>query len=610
MEKTYQYIKRILAFLLCTGLFVFSVPFIRYYFTLPLLVLAFSLIHARITGEKPPHLFAFFRTEAYFKKGGLRDLLRIFVTLLGFISDTIIWTIWGVYQVFILLIDIIYLVKLILYWIVHGFLWFLRQYVPFFIFLYRVIIHYLVRWPWWLYQIAWYNIRYAYNRNSYRIALNGTLQAGFIIFLFYFLDRVLENVQGLIYIGSLIALLPLTWSFGEIAAIRANNVETEPYRSVRINFSNGIEAVRSILFYITLFVVLLLTQLGLNLTGWIPDNGILVAGFIFNINTFISIILLVLCIIIVFGVLYLPSYRLYTQFSEVRLKHTLTLLRTLGKKFIQYILVLIPASFFTLVSIVLPFLVLLIVYILSYTIKNEVVEIKINKLRTEASVSGSLKAYATGARIKELKMLQQFPKNIFQEMNHRQNLATVISFTKEDLDNAKADMLGKLADFEASLSNLNTRIEEKKKAPGNGDILDALFRQQQQMQQQYRQYKSSKQLEISKSEIDLKYLKLRYRHIPILFFVTGLWLVIFGGMTVAFGVSYMGNVFHQLFVFRNDNLPSEWTNIVKRIRAKDHKQPLLGGTLTVITTVLIIYIIQNYQLIEKLIILLSEKLNV
>ena len=625
MEKAYQYIKRILAFLLCSGLFVFSVEFISYLISLPLLVLAFSLIHSRITGEKPPHLFAYNRTEAYFKKGGLRDLLRIMVTLFGFVSDTIIWTVWGVYQVFMLMIDILFLVKTVLYWIVHGILWFLRQYVPFFVFLYRIGIHYLIRWPWWLYQISWYNIRYAYNRNIYRVALNGTLQACFIIFLFYFLDMVLENVQGLVFIGMLIALLPLAWSLGEIAVIRAGKKETESYRSVRDNFSNGIETVRSILFYITLFVVLLLAQLALDLTGWIPGNGILVAGFIFDLNTFISLILLMVCILIVLGVLCIPSYRLYTRFSETRLNHILLLLKTLGKKFLQYIMVLFPSVFFTLVSLVLPLLILIILYILSFTIKNEVVQIKIDKLKIEqASASNSVKAYEIGEHIRQLIMLQRFPVdivhqpagnatqvpgNIVQEMYDRNKLATLIMLTKENIDDARADLLGKSADFEANIKNLNDEIETKKNAPGNGDVLDALYRQEQQAELQYKQYRSSGQLEISKSEIHLNYLRLRYRHIPVLFLAAGLWLVIFGGMVAAFGVAYLGNVLQQLYIFRNDEMPTEWTNIVRNIRAEDHKQPLLGGTLTLLTIVLAFYLVRNFHLIQGLAAYLSAHLN-
>ena len=70
--------------------------------------------------------------------------------------------------------------------------------------------------------------------------------------------------------------------------------------------------------------------------------------------------------------------------------------------------------------------------------------------------------------------------------------------------------------------------------------------------------------------------------------------MIFGSMALAFVVSYLGNIYHQVYIFRNDDSPSEWKNIVIDIRSKDSKQPLLGGTLIVITA-LIVYILLSEQ---------------
>ena len=143
MEKAFQYIKRLLVFIICVILYYFSSPYVSIFVSLPVLILIFSVIHSRITGENPPHLFAYYRTEIYFKKGGLRDLIRIMVTMFGFLYDTIIWTIWGVYLVFLLLTDLIDFLKSVLYWLIHAVLWFLRQYVPFIVFLYKLFIHYI-----------------------------------------------------------------------------------------------------------------------------------------------------------------------------------------------------------------------------------------------------------------------------------------------------------------------------------------------------------------------------------------------------------------------------------------------------------------------------------
>jgi hypothetical protein len=610
MYKAYQYIKRLLVFSLCFIAQLLTFNYLSVYITLPILLLAFSILHSRITDEKPPHLFAFFRTDAYFKKGGLRDLIRIFVTLFGFLYDTVIWTVWGIYLVFILFIDLLDLIKSVFYWILHAILWYLRQYVPFVIFLYKILIHYMVRWPWWLYQIAYFNIRCAYNRNSCRIAFWGTLQAAFIVFLFYYLELMLVDIPGITYIGLIIALLPLTWSFGEIAGIRVQKFEKEPYRSVKSKFQNGIEAVRSILFYITLFVVLLLAQLGLNLLGWIPQSGVPIAGFVFNINTFISLILLFVCILIILGVMIIPSYRLYIPFSEIRLSHTMDLLKTMGKKVLQYIFISLPAAVFSAFVLIIPFAVILLVGILTYNLKNGMIDIKINNLRTEqATTADQNVAYGIGKRIEQLKYLQQFPLHLSQEIEHRKNLINEQAFARDDLKSMNEELLKDTEDFEKRIDNLQKEIDQRKNRNASDIMLEPLTIEKSQLQNELASRQQSKQVEIAKLRIDIDSLIQRRKQIPLLFFFGGLWLVIFGSMVIAFYISYLGNIFYQVYIFRNDAEQSRWTQVINEIRSKDQKQPLLGGTLFIITLFLIYLLVSRIKIIAAVIMFLTTLLS-
>ncbi len=609
MLLAYQYIKRLLVFILCLVLLFYSTNYISVYISLPVLLLAFSILHSRITGEKPPHLFAFYRTDAYFKKGGLRDLIRIFVTLFGFIYDTIIWTIWGVYLIFLLFVDLLDLIKTIFYWIIHAILWFLRQYVPFIIFLYRIIIHYLFRWPWWLYQIAYFNIRYAFNKNCYRVALIGTLQAAFIIFLFYFLEIILIDVPGITFIGAIIALLPLTWSFGEIANIRAQKLENEPYREIKLKFQNGIEAVRSILFYITLFVVLLLAQLGLNLLGWIPVTGIVIAGFMFNVNTLISLFLLFICILIVFGVLVIPSYRMYIPFSEVRLSHTFELLKVMGKKFLQYLLISIPSAVFSVIILVLPLAVIILVGTLTYNLKNGITEIKINRLKTEqASTKDSENAYIIGKKIEQLQYLQQFPLYLFQEIEHRTILTNEISFAQEDLKAINGELLKDTEDLKRKMEDLQKEIDQHKSLNSADASVDELTKEKVRLQNELTIMQQTKQADMSRLKVDIGALIQKRNQVPLLFFFGGLWMVLFGSLVLAFCVAYLGSVFHQVYLFRNNSTPSEWFQSISDIRSADHKQPLLGGTLFVITLFLIYLLVTRINMISAVIMSLSSLL--
>jgi len=606
MEQAHKYIKRLLAFLFCVFLYFFSVPYISSFISIPLLLLTFSILHSRITNEKPPHLFAFYRTDSYFKKGGLRDLIRIFVTLFGFIYDVIIWTVWGIYLVFILFIDILDLLKTIAYWIIHALLWVFRQYVPFIIFLYKIFIHYVIHWCWWLYQIAYYNIRYAYNKNCYRVALWGTLQATVIVFIFYFLEVVLLDIPGITLIGVIIALLPLSWSFGEIATIRVQKLENEPFKAVKLKFQNGIESVRSILFYITLFVILLLAQLGMNLLGWIPKSGVVIVGILFNINTFISLMLLFISVLNVLGVIIIPSYRLYTPFSELKFSDTVDLLKTILRKFLQYFIITVPKLIFSLIIIVIPLVVMILVGTLTYNLKNGVIDIKINRLKTEqASTDDMVTAYTFGKRVEHLEYLKQFPLELSQEINHRKILNNELILSREDLKSEQEEFLKNSEDYKNRISQLQLDIDEMTGLNRPATTIDLLTTQKSQLQEKYRVYEYSQQVEIGKLQTDIEYLDLKRKQFPILFFFGGLWLAIFGGMVLAFIVAYFGNVYHQVYIFRNDNEQSEWMKVIEQIRAKDTKQPLLGASLFIVTGLLVYLLFVKMKMLTSLLTVFS-----
>lgn len=594
MEQVHRYIKRLLVFAICVFLFFVTSPYISFFLAIPFLLLAFSLLHSRITGEKAPHLFAFYRTENYFKKGGLRDLLRIFVTLFGFLYDTIIWTVWGIYLVFILFIDLIDFLKTIFYWIIHAIVWFLRQFLPFIVFSYKVLLHYLIRWPWWLYQIAYFNIRYAFNLNCYRIALKGTLLATFIIFLFYYLEIIVVHINGITYIGFIIALLPITWSFGEIASVRVHNLEDQIFNSIKLKFQNGIEAVRSILFYITLFVVLLLAQLGLNLLGWIPKSGIAIAGFVFNINTFISLLLLFISILIVLGVIVIPSFRLYNTFSELKISDSLRLIKSIFRKILQYLTISVPNAIFSVLIIIIPVILILIAGVLSNGLKNIITDVRIKNLKTEQAISQDpVQAYIYGKKSKLLENLKQFPQGLSQEIEHLENLTNEIAFEREDLNSVNEEHLRTVEKFKTHIDTLQKRIQSRAEINPSDLLLEEMKAQLSELQGGLKVFDTKKQEELAKIKTDIEFLEQYKKQIPFLFFFGGLWLVIFGSIALAFITSYLGNVYHQVFIFRNDETPSEWKNIVDDIRSTDQNQPLLGGTLFILAAFLLYGLIIN-----------------
>ena len=125
------------------------------------------------------------------------------------------------------------------------------------------------------------------------------------------------------------------------------------------------------------------------------------------------------------------------------------------------------------------------------------------------------------------------------------------------------------------------------------------------MEEKARVYENFQQAEIGKLKSDIEYLDLKRKQFPILFFFGGLWLAIFGGMVLAFIIAYFGNVYHQVYIFRNDNEPSEWMKTIAQIKAKDSKQPLLGATLFIITGLLIYLLLVKIKWITSLLTIFS-----
>ena len=118
MGEVYMYIKKLLALLVTVFAGFYLHRFLEYYFLVPLLLLTFSILVFQITGKKPPHLFDFKRIDHYYEKGGLRDLLKLFITAFGVAYDIIIWTFWGVFLLFEVFTDFLRLLKIISFWII------------------------------------------------------------------------------------------------------------------------------------------------------------------------------------------------------------------------------------------------------------------------------------------------------------------------------------------------------------------------------------------------------------------------------------------------------------------------------------------------------------
>nr|MDA3822948.1 hypothetical protein [Bacteroidales bacterium] len=245
MEKVSLYVKKILALILSFAVFVFLIQTLNIEKAIFQVLIAaaafllFAVIDFRITGEKPRFLFGMNQSDTYLnKKGGFWNLFKWIVNLLGFVYDLVVWSIWGAYLLFVLFVDFLLLIKTIVYWVIHALIWFVRQLFPPFIFLFKMFMHYLISWVWWIYQLAFRNMKISVNKNFFFIALWGVIPALFIIFLFYACSQIV-GIDELVALSAVFALIPLVWSYGEIAALRFEKRENDSYADVQASFGKG-----------------------------------------------------------------------------------------------------------------------------------------------------------------------------------------------------------------------------------------------------------------------------------------------------------------------------------------------------------------------------------
>lgn len=505
--------------------------------------LLFGYLDFRITGTKPRFLFELNQADNYLnKKGGFWNLFKWIVILLGLAYDLVVWSSWGVYLLFILAADLLLFIKTILYWIIHAIAWFFRQLFPPFVFIFKMFMHYIVNWSWWIYQLAARNVRTSLNRNFYFIALWGTVPAIFIVFLFYVISQ-LAGLPELVLFSYVFAIVPLVWSFGEIAALRYEGREKDAYTSVRYKFRTGFDGVRSVMFYLVILLVLFVTEILLNMLGWIPNLSMSLLGISLNLNMGITLVLIFLLIIMAYIPGILPTHILFRQDHQNDLKSSLVVLGMLGRRFLRYTFVEIPAVFFGSLLLVLPAALLVLTFFLTDTVKDAVLETRVEQLTERAASEPNVTAHAIDIQIGRLEMYMDVP-------------LLAPAFFVEMMDGAQIEAM------EERVEAMEDRI---------------LMGSDQAMPGEEKVAEQEEQLAIMKA--DLREMKRQRAQMPILYLFIGILVSVFGGLVLAVYVAYIGNVYFELYDLKEDGKPTFWTLTLAEMKKKDPNQPLLGFTL-------------------------------
>ncbi len=598
MEKVSLYVKKILALFLVFGIFwrVAITPFVTTEFEYVLLTasafLLFAFLDFRITGEKPRFLFGLNQSDAFLnKKGGFWNLFKWIVNLFGLAYDLLVWSLWGVYLLFILFADFLLLIKTILFWIIHAVIWFIRQLFPPAIFLFKMIIHYLVYWVWWIYQVAFRNMKVSVNKNFYVIALWGTIPAMFIVFLFYAIGQLVA-IPELVVVSSVFAIIPLVWSYGEISALRFEQREKDDYAAVRVAFRNGFDAVRSVLFYLVIILIIIVAEIVLNLLGWIPNLSMSLLGITLNINMALSLLLVFLTVIIFFAASILPTHILYRPEHDNDLNSSLGFLQVIGRKFPRYLFAPIPSALFGSILMVIPFVVVLLAFNITEVTKDRMLDVRIEQLAKKSKSMEALDAYRADVKIKRLEQYKAVPvmaPDWFEELRSKSKLRSL----ENELATAGDQLDMRRANFEKEMASINAEIEQVK-AQGNGGEgatgIAMLSEERIDVEEAFLNWEAHQKQCIAVLNVDLKEMKRVRFQLPILYLFVGIFFALFGGLVVAVYVAYMGNVWFEMYNFREDDKPTYWSQTIREMGEKDPNQPLLGFTFLGIIGVVVLII--------------------
>ncbi len=587
MEKVSLYVKKILAlFFAMTPLALAGSGLFRLTPFLSILLVAgsfllFAFLDFRITGDKPRYLFGLSQSDTFLnKKGGFWNLFKWIVTLLGFAYDLVVWVFWGVYLLFLLFTDLLMLIKFVVYWIIHAVIWFIRQLFPPVIFLFKMFMHYVINWLWWLYRMACRNVRRSVNRNFYFIALWGAVPALFIVFLFFAIGQV-TGIPGLVAVSIVFAIVPLVWSYGEIAALRYEEREKEDYGMVKTRFQNGFDAVRSVLVYLLVIIGLLVGEIILNMLGWIPNLSMSLLGISLNINMLLSLVLVFAAIIITFAVCILPTHLLYHPEHENNVEGSVSLLGVIGRKFLRYIVAHLPTTIFAGFLLVIPVAVMLLTFTITERIKDGVLETRVVRLEEKSGNMETLDAYRAQTRINRLNYYKEIPVMAPTHFGNIGELKEQIGTRERELSEARNALVDAKEEFDDQMDSLNAAIEYAKEQSFDTtgtNRLSFLTNERLDIEEEYMAREKEQKECIAFMETDLKELRSMRVQLPILYLFVGVMVALFGGLVFAVYVAYTGNVYYELYAMREDGKPTYWRQVIDELNSKDPNQPLLGFT--------------------------------
>jgi len=584
MDKTPLYIRKIIALIVVFSSVVLTYEFIPWQYTLPPSFFVLSILITRITGEKPAYLFGLQTINKFLNdKGGIWLLLKWLLNLAGLLYDIAVHTLYGVYLVFDILIDILVLLKTVIYWIIHAIIWFLKLFIPPIIFLYSNFIHYCIKWPWWIYQLTYRNTSKSINRNFYHISFRGAFFSIFIALIF-FGTGIITGIPSIGIPGLIFSTLPIVWSFGTIAYLRHDHLQEDEISQIQKAKNSGIASIRAIVYYLVIFLILLIAEIILNILGWIPSAGFSFIGISLNMNTLFSLILLFLGVILIFAVIILPSHIVNNNTFNTEVNESILFLGIIGKKFLRYIGSIIPATFFSGFLLIIPVIILYFSLLLTITIRDNVIDTRIGMLKENIVAGSSDKKAEINKNIRLLKFYKSYPQNIIKEFSgikelsvHYKHLIKNEIKAREDID----QMENEYRWTTDSLKNVATLLRNSDRDDLTKSELTRIQTVLYTKEKTFNVWKTLKNEQIAEMSAEKSLTRTLIIQLPVVSFLTIIWCSFFGGLVLAVLLSYLANIFYELYIFREDGRITHFLHTKRALQKQDNKQPLLGFTLLI-----------------------------
>jgi len=583
MDKANIYIQKLIAFCLVVFAGIALSSAIKPLYLLPALFFTLGFLVSKITGEKPEYLWGLFKTDEFLnKKAGFWLLFKWILVLFGLVYDILAWTLFGIYILFTLILDFILLIKTIIFWILHAIIWFFKLFVPPLVFIYKMIIHYVFLWSWWIYKLSFNNAGRSINRNFYFISLRGSVLMLFIVLLFYGAG-ILMAMPEIVVVGAIFALLPLVWSYGEISALRLSGEESETWQHTKNNFRSGFDAVRAVLSYFIIFLILALSEVVFNVLGWIPQVGFTFMGLALNINTFASLILVFVFVILLFAKLILPAHVVYHSDFKSDLNGSLNFLEVIGKRFLRYLFSVVPTSFFGLVVAIIPAAIVFLSVVITLNVKNSLLDSRINSLQHRMNVLSGIEKYKTSKEISRLYFYKAYPGNVLNDFAGIKSLSKNLSSLNANILKGETEISSLSMEFSEGIDSLNKKMEDIKNLPMADSTSSADLVRIENLKHlrinNFAKWKEDGEYSISKMKADKTDKKGLIIQLPLVFLLTIIWVSFFAGLVLAFLISYLGNVYFELYNFREDGKPVYFRQVLSEMNEADRNQPLLGFTL-------------------------------